>query len=132
MILTKNKLKKIKFKDDDMLNYLKYSHLEPIREDNILKVETSDKATQFPDIMNNFTQTDKKVMVDKETDTYDELNTIDPPYYLTSTLKNFKSKEPSRAEKMTQVWSTTVEKKTFSSISLSLKLISMTYNAFSL
>lgn len=112
MILTKNKLKKIKFKDDDMLNYLKYSHLEPIREDNILKVETSDKATQFPDIMNNFTQTDKKVMVDKETDTYDELNTIDPPYYLTSTLKNFKSKEPSRADKMAQVWSTTVEKKT--------------------
>ena len=112
MILTKNKLKKIEFKDDDMLNYLKYSHLEPIREDNILKVETSDKATQFPDIMNNFTQTDKKVMVDKETDTYDELNTIDPPYYLTSTLKNFKSKEPSRADKMAQVWSTTVEKKT--------------------
>ena len=95
-----------------MLNYLKYSHLEPIREDNILKVETSDKATQFPDIKNNFTQTDKKVMVDKETDTYDELNTIDPPYYLTSTLKNFKSKEPSRADKMAQVWSTTVEKKT--------------------
>jgi len=52
------------------------------------------------------------VMVDKETDTYDELNTIDPPYYLTSTLKNFKSKEPSRADKMAQVWSTTVEKKT--------------------
>ena len=44
MILTKNKLKKIKFKDDDMLNYLKYSHLEPIREDNILKVEISDKS----------------------------------------------------------------------------------------
>ena len=112
MILTKNKLKKLKFKDDEMLNYLKYSHLEPIREDNILKVETSDKATQFPDIMNNFTQTDRKVMVDKETDTYDELNIIDPPYYLTSTLKNFKSKEPSRADKMAQVWSTTVEKKT--------------------
>ena len=27
--------------------------------------------------MNNFTQTDKKVMVDKETDTYDELNKMD-------------------------------------------------------
>ena len=115
MILTKNRLKKIRKRiddDDDILNYLKYSHLEPIRENDVLKVETSDKATQFPDIMNNFTQTDKKVMVDKETDTYDELNTIDPPYYLTSTLKSFKSKEPSRADKMAQVWSTTVEKKT--------------------
>ena len=79
MILTKNRLKKIRKRidDDDMLYYLKFSHLEPIREDDILKVETSDKATQFPDIMNNFTQTDKKVMVDKETDTYDELNKMD-------------------------------------------------------
>ena len=79
MILTKNKLKKIRKRidDDDMLNYLKYSHLEPIREDDFLKVEISDKATQFPDIMNNFTQTDKKVMADKETDTYDELNKMD-------------------------------------------------------
>ena len=79
MILTKNRLKKIRKRidDDDMLYYLKYSHLEPIREDDILKVEISDKGTQFPDIMNNFTQTDKKVMVDKETDTYDELNKMD-------------------------------------------------------
>ena len=99
MILTKNKLKKIKFKDDDMLNYLKYSHLEPIREDNILKVETSDKATQFPDIMNNFTQTDRKVMVDKETDTYDELNKMDlnAKYVLEGFDKSFKS------DKQTQV-----------------------------
>ena len=114
MILTKNRLKKIRKRidDDEMLNYLKFSHLEPIREDDMLWTKISDKATQFPDIMNNFTQTDKKVMVDKETDTYDELNTIDPPYYLTSTLKSFKSKEPSRADKMAHVWSTTVEKKT--------------------
>ena len=34
MILTKTRLKKIKrVEDDDMLNYLKYSHLEPIKED---------------------------------------------------------------------------------------------------
>ena len=112
MILTKNRLKKIRKRiedDDDMLHYLKYSHLEPIREDDILGI---DKATQFPDIMNNHTQTDTKDMKDKETDTYDELNTIDPPYYLTLASNNFKSKEPSRAEKMAQVWSTTVEKKT--------------------
>ena len=113
MILTKNRLKKNKFKDDDdMLYQLKFSHLEPIKEDNVLKIKTSDRGTQAPDIMNNFSQTDKKIMVDKETDTYDDLNIIDPPYYLTSTLKGFKSKEPSRAEKMAQVWSTTLEKKT--------------------
>ena len=112
MILTKNRLKKIRKRiddDDDMLYYLKYSHLEPIREDDILGI---DKATQYPDKMNNFTQTDKKDMKDKETDTYDELNTIDPPYYLTLASNNFKSKEPSRAEKIAQVWATTVEKKT--------------------
>ena len=113
MILTKNRLKKNKFKDDDdMLYQLKFSHLEPIKEDNVLKIKTSDRGTQAPDIMNNFSQTDKKVMKDKETDTYDDLNIIDPPYYLTSTLSGFKSKEPSRAEKMAQVWSTTLEKKT--------------------
>ena len=101
MILTKNRLKKIRKRidDDDMLYYLKYSHLEPIREDDILKVETSDKATQFPDIMNNFTQTDKKVMVDKETDTYDELNkmNINAKYVLEGFDKSFKN------DKQTQV-----------------------------
>ena len=113
MILTKNSLKKNKFKDDDdMLYQLKFSHLEPIKEDNVLKIKTSDRGTQAPDIMNNFSQTDKKIMVDKETDTYDDLNIIDQSYYLTSTLSGFKSKEPSRAEKMAQVWTTTLEKKT--------------------
>ena len=101
MILTKNRLKKLRKRidDDDMLNYLKYSHLEPIREDDILKVEISDKATQFPDIMNNFTQTDKKVMVDKETDTYDELNkmNINAKYVLEGVDKSFKN------DKQTQV-----------------------------
>ena len=122
MILVKNKLKKIKntIDDEEMLNYLKYSHLEPI-EDDVLKINTSNKSTQAPDIMNNFSQTDKKVMMDKETDTYDELNKIEPPYYLTMTSRNFKSKEreasrrldsePSRAEKVAHVWTTTVEKK---------------------
>ena len=75
MILTKNKLKKIKrVEDDDMLNYLKYSHLEPVKEDNILKY---DKATQYPDIRNNFTQTKPIQISDKETDTYDDLNKMD-------------------------------------------------------
>ena len=114
MILVQNKLKKIKntIDDDEMFNYLKYSHLEPIREDDVLKINTSNKSTQAPDIMNNFSQTDKKVMMDKETDTYDELNVIEPPYYLTMTSRNVKSKEASRAEKMVEVWATTVEKNT--------------------
>ena len=124
MILVKNKLKKIKntIDDEEMLNYLKYSHLEPIREDDVLKINTSNKSTQAPNIMNNFSQTDKKDMMDKETDTYDDLNVIDPPYYLTMTSRNLKSKEreasrrldsePSRAEKMVEVWATTVEKNT--------------------
>ena len=51
-------------------------------------------------------------MMDKETDTYDELNVIEPPYYLTMTSRNSKSKEPSRADKMVEVWATTVEKNT--------------------
>ena len=75
MILTRNRLKKIKrVEDDDMLHYLKYSHLEPVKEDNILKY---DKATQYPDIRNNFTQTKPIQISDKETDTYDDLNKMD-------------------------------------------------------
>ena len=97
MILTKNRLKKIKkVEDDDMLNYLKYSHLEPIKEDNILKV---DKATQYPDIRNNFTQTKLIQTNDKETDTYDDLNKMDrnARYILKGFDKSFKN------DKQTQV-----------------------------
>ena len=96
MILTKNRLKKIKRVDDDMLHYLKYSHLEPIKEDNILKV---DKATQYPDIRNNFTQTKPIQISDKETDTYDDLNKMDrnARYILKGYDKSFKN------DKQTQV-----------------------------
>ena len=91
MILTKNRLKKIKgVEDDDMLNYLKYSHLEPIKEDNISK---DDKATQYPDIRNNFTQTKPIQISDKETDTYDDLNKMDrnARYILKGFDKSFKN-----------------------------------------
>ena len=76
MLLVKNKLKRLKktIDDNDMINYLKYSHLEPIKEDYILKY---DKATQYPDIRNNFTQTKPTQISDKETDTYDDLNKMD-------------------------------------------------------
>ena len=97
MILTKNRLKKIKrVENDDMLNYLKYSHLEPLKEDNILQV---DKATQYPDIRNNFTQTQLIQTNDKETDTYDDLNKMDrnARYILTGYEKEFKN------DKQTQV-----------------------------
>jgi len=107
MFLTKNNLKRVKktIDDDDMINYLKYSHLErePSRTTNESWIKTSDRATQIPDIENNFAQTDKKVMVDKETDTYDDLNKIIGTYVLDMSLAKFKSKEPSRAEKMAQV-----------------------------
>ena len=97
MISTKNRLKKIKrVEDDDMLHYLKYSHLEPIKEDNIFK---DDKATQYPDIRNNFTQTKPIQISDKETDTYDDLNKMDrnSRYILTGYEKEYKN------DKQTQV-----------------------------
>ena len=97
MILTKNRLKKIKkVEDDDMLHYLKYSHLEPVKEDYIFKV---DEATQYPDIRNNFTQTKPIQISDKETDTYDDLNKMDrnARYILTGYDKRFKN------DKQTQV-----------------------------
>ena len=98
MLLVKNKLKRLKktIDDDDMINYLKYSHLEPIKEDNILKY---DKSTQYPDIRNNFTQTQLIQTNDKETDTYDDLNKMDrnASYILTGYDKSFKN------DKQTQV-----------------------------
>ena len=98
MLLVKNKLKRLKktIDDDDMINYLKYSHLEPVKEDNILKV---DKATQYPDIRNNFTQTQLIQTNDKETDTYDDLNKMDrnARYILKGFDKGFKN------DKQTQV-----------------------------
>lgn len=63
--------------------------------------EHHDKATQFPDIRNKYSQTEKK-MTDKETDTYDELNNIIGDYILQMKSDKFKSKEVSRGELMTQ------------------------------
>ena len=98
MLLVKNKLKRLKktIDDNDMINYLKYSHLEPIKEDYILKY---DKATQYPDIRNNFTQTKPIQISDKETDTYDDLNKMDrnARYILKGFDKSFKN------DKQTQV-----------------------------
>ena len=106
MILSKNRLKKLKktIDDDDMLNYLKFSHLEIIREDKPTWIEVADKGTQAPETKENFTQTVRpKIMVDKATDTYDEPNKIEGKFKLLMSSDNFRSKEPSRAEKMAQV-----------------------------
>ena len=113
MILVKNKLKKMKKdKDDDMLNYLKYTPPMDDDFDFILDdTEYKDKATQLPDIKNNFSQTVKKEMVDKETDTYDELNKIIGAYILQINSKNFKSKEVSRGELMTQARTVPVQQR---------------------
>ena len=97
MILTRNRLKKIKkVEDDDMLHYLKYSHLEPVKEDYIFKV---DEATQYPDIRNNFTQTKPIQISDKETDTYDDLNKMDrnARYILKGYEKEFKNDKQTQA-----------------------------------
>ena len=105
MILVKNRLKKLKnkYEDDEMLKQLKYS--PPIDDDFdfiLDDTEYEDKATQIPDIENNFSQTVKKEMEDKGVDTYDELNKIIGAYILQINSKNFKSKEVSRGELMTQ------------------------------
>ena len=113
MILVKNRLKKLKKdKDDEMLKQLKYT---PPMDDNfdfiLDDTEYENKATQIPDIANNFSQTVKKEMADKETDTYDKLNKIIGAYILQINSKNFKSKEPSRGELMTQARTVPVQQK---------------------
>ena len=111
MILVINKLKKSKnkYEDDEYLHYLKYSHLEPKYATTTRMIEVSDKATQEPDILNSFSQTISKDMVDKETDTYDELNEIIGNCILKMSSNNFKSREPSRAEKKTMAFTQMIE-----------------------
>ena len=100
MFLTKNRLKKIKrVEDDDMLNYLKYSHLEPIKEDIIFK---DNKATQYPDIRNNFTQTKAIQSIntaEKGVDTGNDFDEVNPPYVSLMHSEDFDIND-----KMVQVW----------------------------
>ena len=98
MLLVKNNLKKKKIMDDDdneYLNYLKFSHLQSSNKPKSFDIEISDKATQFPDIKNNFTQT--VGTEDKGVDTGNDLNTIVGDYILHLGSKNF-----DRNEKMVQ------------------------------
>ena len=82
------KKKKNILDDDEMLDYLKFSHLQPIKENNVLKI---DKETQIPDIRNKIIQTEQIHMNHKETDTYDDLNKMDEneKYTLKGNNKNF-------------------------------------------
>ena len=97
MLLVKNKLKKKRTIDDDeYLNYLKFSHLQPTSKNKRFDIETSNKATQYPDIRNNSTQTINTE--DKGVDTYDDLNVVVGDYDLYGTSKNF-----DKNEKMVQV-----------------------------
>ena len=98
MLLVKNNLKKKRTIDDDdneYLNYLKFSHLQSSNKPKSFDIEISDKATQFPDIKNNFTQTIGTE--DKGVDTGNDLNTIVGDYILHLGSKNF-----DRNEKMVQ------------------------------
>ena len=95
MFLTKNKLKKIKkVEDDDMLHYLKYSHLEPIKEDNTLKFDASPEARVLPV---KATQTINTA--EQGVDTGNDFDEVTPPYVSLMYSEDF-----DRNDKMVQVW----------------------------
>ena len=68
------------------------------------EIESEDEATQFPEIENKQTQTEKKITFDKETETGDELNRIIGNYIVKMSSKNFKSLEPSRSDKTVEAF----------------------------
>ena len=90
--------------DEEMLNYLKYSHLDTPNKNKNKSFEEatqlprvlSDKATQFPEAQNKSTQTTDTA--EKGVDTYDDLNAIIGDYILDGFSKSF-----NRNEKMVQV-----------------------------
>ena len=95
MFLTKNRIKKIqRLEDDDMLNYLKYSHLEPVKEDNILKVDVSPEARELPV---KATQTINTA--EQGVDTGNDFDEVTLPYVSLMYSEDF-----DRNDKMVQVW----------------------------
>ena len=81
--------------DNEYLDYLKFSHLQSSNKPKSFDIEISEKATQYPDIKNNFTQT--VGTEDKGVDTGNDLNTIVGDYIL-----HLGSKKFDRNEKMVQ------------------------------
>ena len=101
MFLVKNKLKKIRksIDDDDMLNYLKYAHIN--------HNENLDRNDLTFDMMKRYiksTQTDNNEMEDKQIGVGEDELTDEfvKSYILDMKSSNFSSKEPSRLEKETQ------------------------------
>ena len=107
MLLVKNKLKRLKKTndDDDMLNYLKYSHIDILNDNNENNNNNNqnknieDKATQFPEMMNNSTQTKGRETSEKGVDTGNDFGEVTPPY-----VSFIHSEDFDRNEKMVQVW----------------------------
>ena len=101
MFLTRNKLKKIKktIDDDDMLNYLKYAHINHHK-----SLDKNDLEFDMVKIHNKSTQTDNKEMEDKQIGVGEDELTDEfiKSYILNLNSSNFSSKEPSRLEKETQ------------------------------
>ena len=93
MILSRNRLKRLKktIEDEDMLNYLKYSHLDFFNEPNRKTGTGIDKATQFPETRNQSTQTIERP--EKGVDTFDDLNPMSGEYILQTDDKNFNNNE---------------------------------------
>ena len=103
MILVKNKLKKkTVMDDDDMLNYLKFSHLDTSkrsrinREDDMNKT-FENKSTQLAETQDKATQTINTA--DKGVDTGNDFGEVIPPY-----VSFIHSEDFDRNEKMSQVW----------------------------
>ena len=101
MCLTRNKLKKVKktIDDDDMLNYLKYAHINHNK-------SLDKNGLEFDMIQryNKSTQADNKKMEDKQIGVGEDELTDEfvKSYNLNMKSGNFSSKEPSRLEKETQ------------------------------
>ena len=90
--------------DDDMLNYLKYSHIDVLNDNNENNnnkknnnKNIEDKATQFPEMMNKSTQTINTA--NKGVDTGNDFDEVIPPY-----VSLMHSEDFDRNEKMVQVW----------------------------
>ena len=115
MFLTRKRLKKVKrLEDDDILHYLKYSHLEPIKEDIIFN---DNKDTQYPDIINNFTQTKPIQSIntaEKGVDTGNDFDEVTPPYVSLMYSEDF-----DKNDKMVQVWTKMIKQNLSSSPSSS-------------
>ena len=99
MILTKNKLKRIKKPiDDDMLGYLKYSHLDTSKKPRIDEEDdTENNETHNLQLAN--IEPKKIQTANKGVDTGDDFYKVIPPYVSLMYSEDF-----DRNEKMVQVW----------------------------